>query len=386
MAALRFLLIILLAAVPAVMPVTATYAAKSDGHNRSTGDAHGVLWPGAEEGDLNPKAEEEFFGGFSDLEGMLQWAIGHSDPAKLKEAAQDVQKLSPEELTARQIELQEFMEKNKMPSDAKLMQIALDDLKNSSVSLEDRVRALNELLELVEPVHNANDLQNLGGLNVIMGELHHSESVIRTLAAEILGKASQNNLNTQKQVLELGALEILVKMVKMRSIEEATKALYAISALVRNNLYGQELFYKEAGEAMLLDILKNSSLDIRLHKKSVSLVADLAECQHGSENKEELPLFSNRHFLKSLVDLVASSDLDLQEKALYAIRNLLLLRSTEALVFKDFCKLDVALEQMRLRLQQLSVDENHREYARDMESLREEVEQALIQKLNPPRT
>lgn len=43
-----------------------------------------------------------------------------------------------------------------MPSDAQLMQIAIDDLNNSSLSLEDRERALKELLILVEPIDNAN--------------------------------------------------------------------------------------------------------------------------------------------------------------------------------------------------------------------------------------
>lgn len=45
-----------------------------------------------------------------------------------------------------------------MPSDAQLMQIAIDDLNNSSLSLEDRQRALNELLILVEPIDNANGM------------------------------------------------------------------------------------------------------------------------------------------------------------------------------------------------------------------------------------
>lgn len=73
-------------------------------------------------------------------------------------------------------------------------------------------------------------------------------------------------------------------------------------------------------------------------------------------------------------------------QALYAIRNLLLLRSTEGLVFKDFCKLDLLLERMRQQLQQLMVDENHREYAMDVESLRQEVQQTFIQKLDKVRT
>jgi nucleotide exchange factor SIL1 len=53
------------------------------------------------------------------------------------------------------------------------------------------------------------------------------------------------------QILELGALTKLIKMVKSTSIEEAIKALYAVSALIRNNLSGQELFYAEAGDTML---------------------------------------------------------------------------------------------------------------------------------------
>lgn len=53
------------------------------------------------------------------------------------------------------------------------------------------------------------------------------------------------------QVLELGALSKLMKMVKSDFAEEATKALYAVSALIRNNVAGQELFYEEAGHLLL---------------------------------------------------------------------------------------------------------------------------------------
>lgn len=40
-------------------------------------------------------------------------------------------------------------------------------------------------------------------------------------------------------------------MVKSSSIEEGIKALYAVSALTRNNLANQELFYAEGGGLML---------------------------------------------------------------------------------------------------------------------------------------
>lgn len=64
------------------------------------------------------------------------------------------------------------MEKLKMPSDVQLMQIALDDLNNSSVSLEDRHRALQELLILVEPIDNANGMCEYSHRAVIFARRH----------------------------------------------------------------------------------------------------------------------------------------------------------------------------------------------------------------------
>ncbi|KAL8045265.1 hypothetical protein ABFX02_08G101800 [Erythranthe guttata] len=125
-------------------------------------------------------------------DGMLQWAIGHSDPAKLKETTLNVQRLSPEELKQRQMEIKE-LEKLQMPSDAKLMIVAINDLNNLSLSLEDRRRALQELLVLVEPIENANDLHKLGGLTAVIRELNNPNAEIRIISAWILGKASQNN-------------------------------------------------------------------------------------------------------------------------------------------------------------------------------------------------
>jgi hsp70-interacting protein len=47
-----------------------------------------------------------------------------------------------------------------------------------------------------------------------------------------------------------------MKMVHSSYTEEAVKAFYAISALIRNNERGQELFYLEGGD-ILLQVLDN---------------------------------------------------------------------------------------------------------------------------------
>ncbi|OIW18302.1 hypothetical protein TanjilG_31442 [Lupinus angustifolius] len=342
----------------------------------------GMSWSSAtEEPDLASPDESDSDGGFSSMDSMLQWAISHSDPEQLKESAQAQQQISPIELQKRQMEIKEIMDKMKVPSDAELMKISISDLNNISLSLEDRYRALHELLELVEPIDNANDLNKLGGLLAVTRELNHSDSGIRTLAAWILGKASQNNPVVQQQVLELRVLSRLMDMVKSNSVEEANKALHAISALIRNNLASHELFYAEAGGLMLQGILKDAKLDIRLRRKAVLLLTDLAEYQLENVDRDEPPFFNDKNLLKSVVDLTASTYLDLQEKALVAIKSLLQLRTTEALLFKDFCALDDALNRMKQLLLDLMVEESQRDYVVDVESLRIEVVNIFHRKL-----
>lgn len=384
------------AAAAVLLVVLALAVAAAERENKSA--SLGAFWSSAkEEGDLMSRKtkaddlihegeERHLDGGFSTLEGMLQWSIGHSDPEKLKEASLDIERLSPEDLKLRQMEIKELVEKLKVPSDAELMKIAINDLNNLSLSLEDRHRALQELLILVEPIDNANDLNKLGGLTAVIKDLNNSNPEIRTISAWILGKASQNNPFVQNQILELGTLAKLMEMAHSEFTEEATKALYAISALTRNNLEGQRLFYNEAGDLMLQKILSNSSIDIRLLRKSVFLLADLVEFQLQSRSGVELPFFSNRVLLKSVVGLMESADLDLQEKALYAVKSLLLVRSTNAHIFKDVCELDLALGRMKQQLQQLSLDDQLKEYALDMENLRKEVELIFLGKLGKAKT
>jgi nucleotide exchange factor SIL1 len=103
-------------------------------------------------------------------------------------------------------------------------------------------------------------------------------------------------------------------MVNSSSTEEAVKALFAVSALIRNNIAGQDLFFAAHGYIMLRDVMNNGSLDMKLRRKAVFLVGDLAESQLQNTEKDELPIFKDRLFLKSVVDLIVVLDLDLQEK------------------------------------------------------------------------
>ncbi|XP_066399218.1 hsp70 nucleotide exchange factor FES1-like isoform X2 [Miscanthus floridulus] len=333
---------------------------------------------GGGEGSLTGDDEREF----ASLDSMLQWAIGNSDPDKLREKAAELERLSAEELLKKQMEIKELMEKLKVPSDAELMKVAIADLNNSSVLLEDRHRALQELLVLVEPIDNANDLDKLGGLLPLIRELSNADEGIRTTSAWVLGKASQNNFLVQNQILGYGALERLVKMGYSSSAPEAAKALYAISSLIRDNEHGQELFLSENGYAMLQHILSTTRTNVRLQKKVVSLLAYIADFQLNT-GKSQAPSLSNHLFIKSVVEMISSvPDLDLQEKALLAVRSLLQLTSADATDLQKFSGLDDSLNTLRVQLDELTSHEEQREYALEVEILRREVHIVFQQKIN----
>ncbi|OEL29197.1 hypothetical protein BAE44_0009785 [Dichanthelium oligosanthes] len=353
--------VLLLLLVPAAA-TAAVAVAEGDGEIKSaTGKDEGELVAERGAGGGGSVEEDEFAGGFGSLDSMLQWAIGNSDPEKLKAEAADAQKLSADELLKRRQEIKELMEKLKMPSDADLMKIAIGDLKNSSISLEDRQH-----------------LDKLGGLLPVIQELNNTNEEIRITSAWVLGTASQNNALVQNQILGYGALAGLVKMGYSTSTEEAAKALYAISALIRNNVNGQEAFHSENGSAMLQHILVSNSIDVRLQKKAVFLVTDLADFQLNSGNPQ-VPFLSDRLFLKSIVDMLSRFDLDLHEKVLLAIKSLLKLSSTDVEDF-EFYDLGGVLLRLGVQLEDLT-PEDQKEFAGEVDALRREVQTLFQHKL-----
>lgn len=67
--------------------------------------------------------------------------------------------------------------------------------------------------------------------------------------------------------------------------------------------------------------MSNTTADVRLHRRLVSLIADLAEYQLVYNSNVELPFLSNCALVKVLFDLTTSDDLDLQEKVVVRYGN-----------------------------------------------------------------
>lgn len=68
-------------------------------------------------------------------------------------------------------------------------------------------------------------------------------------------------------------------------------------------------------------------------------------------------------------------------QVLQAIKNLLQIRSVDVSIFKEFCRLDMALEGLRQQLQKM-LEQNDREYVLEVENLRREVELIYLSRLD----
>lgn len=64
---------------------------------------------------------------------------------------------------------------------------------------------------------------------------------------------------------------------------------------------------------LLQHILSSASTNVRVQKKVVFSVTDLADFELNS-GKSQVPFLSYHLFIKSVIDMISKSDLDLQEK------------------------------------------------------------------------
>ncbi|KAL2631115.1 hypothetical protein R1flu_015801 [Riccia fluitans] len=328
--------------------------------------------------------ETEVEPAITSIDSMLQWAIGHADPEKLRGLAQEVQRLTPHEVEKRRAVIRELMGKLKMSSDADLMKVAIADLHNVSLSAEARKRALEELLILVEPIDNANDLNKLGGLVTVIKELDREEVELRAAAAAVLAVASENNPVVQAQLLRYGVLPKLMKMVRSSAPKKPQKRFTPylrsseISHPVMKYFIAMEGFcYLCSCTGRMQELMSNENVDTRLQKNALSLVADLAE--QRIEIRGQLDAYKlDDGFLRAVVGQAKSVDLDTLRRigqALDALKSLHKVSRSLRETLQKVGRVEVVLEQLELYFQKLTSepDQERAEYIRELEELRREL-------------
>ncbi|XP_020179504.1 uncharacterized protein [Aegilops tauschii subsp. strangulata] len=253
---------------------------------------------------------KEGAGGGPDWNGLLKWSLAHgSDGTNPPRAlSEEDRKWFMEAMRANTIDVV-----GRMKEIAQVMKTPDDVLQSHGVNPENIEGTfsdmLDELQEHVESIDMANDLHSIGGLDPLLGYLKNSHAGIRAKAAEVVSTVVQNNPKSQQLVMESNGLEpLLTNFRSDPSTTARTKALGAISSLIRNNQSGLAAFRLGNGHAALKDAL--GSDDARLQRKALHLT------QYLLNNKADRNVAAEIGLPNQLIHLASSDDSGVREAAL----------------------------------------------------------------------
>uniref|UniRef100_A0A287BJM3 Hsp70-binding protein 1 n=1 Tax=Sus scrofa TaxID=9823 RepID=A0A287BJM3_PIG len=140
---------------------------------------------------------------------------------------------------------------------------------------QEREGALELLADLCENMDNAADFCQLSGMHLLVGRyLEAGPAGLRWRAAQLIGTCSQNVAAIQEQVLGLGALRKLLRLLDRDPCDSVrVKALFAISCLVREQEAGLLQFLRLDGFSVLMRAMQQQVQKLKV--KSAFLLQNL---------------------------------------------------------------------------------------------------------------
>ncbi|XP_015088762.1 hsp70-binding protein 1 [Solanum pennellii] len=246
-------------------------------------------------------------------DGLLKWSLSHADgtnppPRNLSE---EDRRWFMEAMQAQTVDVIKRMKEITL-----VMQTPEQVLESQGVTSQDIEDMLDELQEHVESIDMANDLNSIGGLVPLLGYLKNSHANIRAKAAEVVSTIVQNNPRSQQLVMEANGLEpLLSNFTSDSDVTARTKALGAISSLIRHNKPAIAAFRLANGYAGLRDALSSES--VRFQRKALNLIHYLLH-----ENRSDCNVVTELGFPRVMMHLASSDDGEVREGALRGLLDL----------------------------------------------------------------
>ncbi|KAJ4849165.1 hypothetical protein Tsubulata_028905 [Turnera subulata] len=241
-----------------------------------------------------------------DWDGLLKWSLSHSDgTGEARNLSEDDRRWFMEAMQAQTVDVMQRLKEL-----TQVMNTPEEVLESQGVTPVDIEDMLDELQEHVEVIDVANDLHSVGGLVPLLGYLRNAHANIRAKAADVVSTMVQNNPRSQQLVMEANGLEpLLTNFTSDSDVTVRTKALGAISSLIRHNKPGIAAFRLANGYAGLRDAL--GSENVRFQRKALNLIDYLLH-----ENASDCSIVTELGFPRLMVHLASSADADVREAAL----------------------------------------------------------------------
>ncbi|KAG9311116.1 nucleotide exchange factors-like protein [Chiua virens] len=199
------------------------------------------------------------------MESLLRWGIEHSTPGE-----------RPDESERKNID-PAIIDYVLGKPDSQLMKEALDVALDVSRVEDQRIAAMDDLEMLVENIDNANNLQKLKMWEPIhdLFSLPSTSDGLKLQTLWVLGTALQNNPAAQLSYLSLDPIPAIIACLSPSSNSAGTrsKAMYALSGLLKHNTAAVDKFTDVQGWNALRNSLEDS--DITLRRKTAFLINTL---------------------------------------------------------------------------------------------------------------
>ncbi|XP_013389967.1 nucleotide exchange factor SIL1 isoform X2 [Lingula anatina] len=239
-------------------------------------------------------------------------------------------------------ELKEDMAKFNMnvKTDQEIITELFEELKEKKLDNERQMTILTDLEYYVHQMDNAQHFAGIGGLDVCVKLLNHSNIDIRGEAALVLGSAMQGNPKVQIAAMEVGAVPRLIRVLSTESSSSVQRRLlYAMATLLRQFPYAQQKFLEHGGLNVLKQLFQHPD-NFKLQVKAITLLNDLLTERNLAErhldkknvhHQEKIQQYLNAPLLQSLLDqgwceliprLLDTPDHDTREKILNAMHTL----------------------------------------------------------------
>ncbi|KAL3864363.1 hypothetical protein ACJMK2_006053 [Sinanodonta woodiana] len=213
-------------------------------------------------------------------------------------------------------------------------------LNKPDITAKDKLQVLSELEYLLHQIDNAVLFSDLGGLELAIKALNDTDSDIKAEATMVLGSALQSNPKVQVLALQTSAMQMFLSLItEESSVAQRSKALFALSSLIRQFPVAQKKFLDFGGLTALASLFHRSGME-KLQVKAVTLLNDLLQEQQSFQvlanlndpkQKEKLQQYEEVHleaalqekgFCDLLPPLLFLPDHDSREKILHAMRTL----------------------------------------------------------------
>ncbi|KAL5533241.1 FES1 [Sanghuangporus sanghuang] len=208
------------------------------------------------------------------MQSLLRWSIENSQSGQ-DGAPQSEQQQSQQ---PRQFD-SEIIDAIMGRPDSELMKEALEKATNEQSSEDTKLQALDDFEMLIEQIDNANNIEKMGMWPTIQSLLSSDESsdAIRAAVLWIIGTAVQNNPAAQNAYLSLPESPLSSILSRLSpnesSSETRSKAVYALSGLLKHNALAVKLLEDSGGWKILKAALEDP--DITVRRKAVFLLGNL---------------------------------------------------------------------------------------------------------------